>query len=229
MHPAQKSHLDLCLKDIAATNRFGKALADAYPEGFICALKGTLGAGKTALVKALGQAIGVKEVISSPTFTMLNEYVSGRLPLYHLDLYRAHETGETMDLGFLSMELEELLSEPSYMMAEWPQYFLVEGQSFFAGRDYLEIELEISGDVKGSLPAQPGQSSRVLREATGPREENKEPFVTLDNSQNFAPEKEAKPQLEGEERIAHLRFLGRQEEAVISHLGKELADILIYL
>lgn len=229
MHPAQKSHLDLCLKDISATNRFGKALADVYPEGFICALKGPLGAGKTALVKALGQAIGVKEVISSPTFTMLNEYVSGRLPLYHLDLYRAHETGETMDLGFLSMELEELLCEPSYMMAEWPQYFLVEGQSFFAGRDYLEIELEISVDVKRSLSVQPAQSSRVLREATGPREENKEPNVALDNSQNFAPEKEAKPQLEGEERIAHLRFLGRQEEAVISHLGKELADILIYL
>lgn len=227
MHPAQTAKLDLWLKDISATNRLGRVLADVYPQGFTCALKGTLGAGKTALVKALGQAIGVKEVISSPTFTMLNEYVSGRLPLYHLDLYRAHETGETMDLAFLSMELEELLSEPSYMMAEWPQYFLVEGESFFAGRDYLEIELEMGGDVKGFAEAE--QSSGVLREATGPREENKGTNIALGNSDYLSSEKEPQTPREGEERIAHLRFLGRQEGTVISHLGKELADILIYL
>ena len=90
-------------------------------------------------------------------------------------------------------------------------------------------------------PGQSGQSFRVLREATGPREENKRTNITLDNQENFGAEKEPKSTAEknaisnnnkegeGEERIAHLRFLGRQEEAVISHLGKELADILIYL
>ena len=132
------------LKNLEETNRFGRELAEAASDGLLVALKGTLGAGKTALVKAVGAGLGVEEVISSPTFTMLNEYHSGRLPLYHLDLYRAHETGEKLDLSFLAMELDELDREPNLMMIVWPQYFLLDGEDYFQSRDHLLIELEVA-------------------------------------------------------------------------------------
>jgi tRNA A37 threonylcarbamoyladenosine biosynthesis protein TsaE len=99
------------LGGLPQTKRFGLELAHAVGNGAIIALSGTLGAGKTTLVKAVGSGLGVTEVISSPTFTMLNEYHSGRLSLFHLDLYRAGETGETIDLSMLALELDEVLDE----------------------------------------------------------------------------------------------------------------------
>jgi tRNA A37 threonylcarbamoyladenosine biosynthesis protein TsaE len=111
-----------------------------------------LGAGKTALVKSVGAALGVKEMISSPTFTMLNEYHSGRLPLYHLDLYRAREDASS-SLDFLAMELDELLSEKNaggffpVAFIEWSSYFEVNGEPYLGGadgRDHLAIEISFS-------------------------------------------------------------------------------------
>lgn len=64
------------------------SLGRLLPAGSVILLEGNLGAGKTTLVQGIGEGLGIKDTIDSPTFTLINEYLEGRIPLYHLDLYR---------------------------------------------------------------------------------------------------------------------------------------------
>lgn len=85
-----------------------------------------MGAGKTTFVKGLAQGLGVKEVVQSPTFTMLNEYHSGRLPLYHLDLYRLSESSQTQARALadqLILELDEFILKKMVCVIEWSELF----------------------------------------------------------------------------------------------------------
>lgn len=210
------------LGGLPETNRFGHELAHAVGDGAIIALSGTLGAGKTTLVKAVGKGLGVVEVISSPTFTMLNEYHSGRLSLFHLDLYRAGETGESIDLSMLALELDEVLDDlnagsahgvgvPSALvMIEWPLYFLVDGESYLADKDYLEISLDLV--KQGSLlpvvrGSQEGATEKVLQET-------------------YEAENPIKDGV-GEARIANLVGHGPQSSQVIGRLQSALPDMVI--
>lgn len=70
------------------TERFGLELAETLRPGDVLALVGDLGAGKTTLTKYIAKGLGVTEMVTSPTFTIVNEYLSGRIPLYHFDAYR---------------------------------------------------------------------------------------------------------------------------------------------
>lgn len=76
------------LADAQATRSLGISLGQSLPTGSIILMEGDLGAGKTTLVQGIGEGLGITEPIVSPTFTLINEYTEGRLPLYHLDLYR---------------------------------------------------------------------------------------------------------------------------------------------
>ena len=76
------------LPDAQATQHLGIRLGKSLPAGSILLLEGDLGSGKTTLVQGMGRGLGIQEPIVSPTFTLINEYIEGRLPLYHLDLYR---------------------------------------------------------------------------------------------------------------------------------------------
>ncbi len=116
-----KDSLTLQLSDLAATDRLAAALASAVQEQAIIALNGPLGVGKTRLVQGAAKALGIKEVVNSPTFTMMNEYHSGRLPLYHFDLYRLSEANALSLVQMLGTELEELLAGPSVIMIEWAE------------------------------------------------------------------------------------------------------------
>lgn len=116
------------LPDAAATRELGAFLGRTVQNRTVLALVGPLGSGKTSLVQGLGAGLGVMETVSSPTFTMLNEYHSGRLPLYHLDLYRLKEEawhgsdqgGSAMDL--FRAELEEILAQPEVVVVvEWAE------------------------------------------------------------------------------------------------------------
>ncbi|MGB5596008.1 MAG: tRNA (adenosine(37)-N6)-threonylcarbamoyltransferase complex ATPase subunit type 1 TsaE, partial [Crocosphaera sp.] len=78
----------LILPNFEATKALGQQLGQNLPEGSVLLLKGDLGAGKTTLVQGIGEGLGITDPIVSPTFTLINEYNQGRLPLYHLDLYR---------------------------------------------------------------------------------------------------------------------------------------------
>lgn len=78
----------LFLPNPAATHALGVQLGRDLPPGAVLLLEGDLGSGKTSLVQGIGQGLGISDAIVSPTFTLINEYEGGRLPLYHLDLYR---------------------------------------------------------------------------------------------------------------------------------------------
>ncbi|HEY9869247.1 MAG TPA: tRNA (adenosine(37)-N6)-threonylcarbamoyltransferase complex ATPase subunit type 1 TsaE [Candidatus Obscuribacterales bacterium] len=116
------------LPDAAATRELGAFLGRAVQDRAVLALVGPLGSGKTTLVQGLAAGLGVTETVSSPTFTMLNEYHSGRLPLYHLDLYRLEEDARSgSDPGgsaraLFRAELEEILDQSqAVVVVEWAE------------------------------------------------------------------------------------------------------------
>jgi tRNA threonylcarbamoyladenosine biosynthesis protein TsaE len=91
----------------------GAALAPSLLPGDVISLSGDLGAGKTVFTQGLGAALGVRDPITSPSFTLLHEY-SGRYPLLHLDVYRLGSIQEVLDLGF-----DELLDAGGILVVEW--------------------------------------------------------------------------------------------------------------
>ena len=100
---------------LADTDRLGALIAEAVEPGDVLALIGTLGAGKTRLVQALAVALGnAGESITSPTFVLVNEYTSGRLPLYHFDVYRLKDDDEFLELG-----AEEYFDREGVTLIEW--------------------------------------------------------------------------------------------------------------
>ena len=81
------------------TEAVGAALAKILLPGDIVAYRGDLGAGKTAFTRGLAQGLGCKEPVTSPTYTIVNEYLSGRIPLFHFDMYRLHSSDDLWGIG----------------------------------------------------------------------------------------------------------------------------------
>jgi tRNA threonylcarbamoyladenosine biosynthesis protein TsaE len=96
------------------TRAFGLEIADALEPGDVVALIGDLGTGKTALTKYIAEGLGISEEINSPTFTIVKEYRSGRLPLYHFDVYRLSDGMEFLDTG-----AEDYLEDSGLSVIEW--------------------------------------------------------------------------------------------------------------
>ncbi len=94
------------------TMKLSEKLGTLVQPGDVITLEGDLGAGKTSFTKGLAKGLGVKRVVNSPTFTIIKEY-KGRLPLYHMDVYRMED--ETEDLG-----LEEYFYGEGVSVIEWP-------------------------------------------------------------------------------------------------------------
>lgn len=138
----------LCYKTTTPeeTRRFGEALGQVLEPGDLLALVGGLGAGKTCLSQGILAGIGVKGPVSSPTFTIVNEY-QGRLPVYHLDVYRLEDPTELEDLGY-----EELFYGDGVTVIEW-----ADKVEELLPREHLRIEL-----------VAPGRESPTC----GPEEEN---------------------------------------------------------
>lgn len=89
----------------------------SFPDKKIFAFQGELGAGKTTFIKALCQQLGVKDSMSSPSFSLVNEYKSeDENPIYHFDLYRLKNAQEAFDIG-----MEEYLYSGNYCFVEWPE------------------------------------------------------------------------------------------------------------
>lgn len=106
--------MTITLKGTEKTEDFGKEFAESLEKDSVIALMGPLGAGKTTLSKAIAKGLGVTETITSPTFTIVQEYESGRLPLYHFDVYRVHDEEELFEMGF-----EEYLHKGGVCLIEW--------------------------------------------------------------------------------------------------------------
>lgn len=119
------------------TRSLGLEIANALEPGDIVALIGDLGTGKTALTKYIAEGLGIKEEISSPTFTIVKEYKSGRLPLYHFDVYRLGSGDELLDIG-----AEEMLEGDGACVIEWADIVadVLPADSLVVKLDYGEDE-----------------------------------------------------------------------------------------
>ena len=100
----------------AETEALGAALADRLKPGAVVAFSGDLGAGKTAFVRGMARGLGIPERVTSPTFTIVNEYEGGRLPLFHFDMYRLGSSDELFDIGW-----EDYLIRGGVCAVEWSE------------------------------------------------------------------------------------------------------------
>ena len=98
------------------TEELGVRLAERLEPGNVVAFTGDLGAGKTAFTRGLARGLGITDRVSSPTFTIVNEYEGGRLPLFHFDLYRLSSSDELFDIGW-----EDYLARGGVCAVEWSE------------------------------------------------------------------------------------------------------------
>lgn len=105
---------EIIIRNEEETRSFGHELAKALKPNDVVALIGDLGTGKTTLSKYIAEGLGVKEMITSPTFTIVCEYHSGRLPLYHFDVYRVDDPDTLFEIG-----AEEYFYAGGVSIVEW--------------------------------------------------------------------------------------------------------------
>ena len=100
----------------AETEAVGAALGAILPAGTVIAYRGDLGAGKTAFTRGLARGLGYTEPVTSPTYTVCNEYLGGRLPLFHFDMYRLRSAEDLWDIGW-----EDYLDRNGVCAVEWSE------------------------------------------------------------------------------------------------------------
>ena len=98
------------------TEAVGVALGKIIPAGTVLAYRGDLGAGKTAFTRGLARGLGCREIVTSPTYTIVNEYLGGRLPLFHFDMYRLSSADDLFDIGW-----EDYLDRGGICAVEWSE------------------------------------------------------------------------------------------------------------
>ena len=108
--------MEYCSNSVAETEELGAQLAARLRPGDVVAYTGDLGAGKTAFTRGIARGLGIPERVTSPTFTIVNEYEGGRLPLFHFDLYRLGDPEELFDIG-----CEDYLARGGVCAVEWSE------------------------------------------------------------------------------------------------------------
>ena len=119
------------------TMNIAKDIADTFQGGEFVAMYGDLGAGKTAFVQGVAKALGINAHVTSPTFTIVNEY-DGRLPLYHFDVYRICDAYEMYEIGF-----DEYIGSNGVCIVEWAELI----EELFPS-EYLKITI-LKDESKG--------------------------------------------------------------------------------
>jgi len=100
----------------AETEAIGSALGKSIKPGTVIAYRGDLGAGKTAFTRGLAKGLGCTEIVTSPTYTIVNEYLGGRIPLFHFDMYRLRSSDDLFDIGW-----EDYLERGGVCAVEWSE------------------------------------------------------------------------------------------------------------
>ena len=100
----------------AETEAVGAALGKILKPGTVIAYRGDLGAGKTAFTRGLARGLGSSEMVTSPTYTIVNEYLGGRMPLFHFDMYRLASSDDLWDIGW-----EDYLDRNGVCAVEWSE------------------------------------------------------------------------------------------------------------
>jgi len=127
------------------TFALGRELGESLEAGALVGLVGDLGSGKTLFVKGLAKGLGIEERVHSPTFSLVNEYVGGRLPCFHLDLYRLESRGQIQGAG-----LDELMDvRDGVVVVEWYDRFA--DLRFPAPPKSCVIRFETLGDLERAL------------------------------------------------------------------------------
>ena len=136
------------------TQELASALARLCGPGDLLVLAGEMGAGKTAFAQGFARGLGVRDAVTSPTFTIVREYAGDRLALHHLDVYRLDQIREVTELG-----VAEMLDEDAVMLVEWGDAVLPA-----LGDHYLEIRITFGeGDDDRRLDLAPRGGSWVAR------------------------------------------------------------------
>ncbi|RYL88485.1 tRNA (adenosine(37)-N6)-threonylcarbamoyltransferase complex ATPase subunit type 1 TsaE [Sporolactobacillus sp. THM19-2] len=135
------------------TMNFAEKMAEHLTANDVLTLSGELGTGKTVFTKGLARGLGIKEMVSSPTFTVVKEYRSGRLPLFHMDVYRI---SDDEDIG-----LEDYYDQGGVTVIEWAENI----PSWLPG-DYLSVAIARTGQTERSLmlSAHGARSETLYRE-----------------------------------------------------------------
>ena len=108
--------MSVITKSPEQTEALGKKLAELLRPGDVIAYYGDLGAGKTAFTRGIAAGLGIQESVTSPTYTIVNEYLSGRMPLFHFDMYRLSSSDELFDIGW-----EDYLARGGVCAVEWSE------------------------------------------------------------------------------------------------------------
>ena len=98
------------------TERLAAAWAKLLRPGTVIAYRGDLGAGKTAFTRGLARGLGIVDPVTSPTYTIVNEYLDGRIPLFHFDMYRLHSADDLFDIGW-----DDYLERGGICAVEWSE------------------------------------------------------------------------------------------------------------
>ena len=129
------------------TEKVGQALGAVLAPGTILAYEGDLGAGKTAFTRGLARGLGATETVTSPTYTIVNEYLSGRLPLFHFDMYRLASSDDLWDIGW-----EDYLERGGVCAVEWSENVRD------AMEDAIIVRIEKTGEDSRCITIEGGDS-----------------------------------------------------------------------
>ena len=131
----------------AETEAVGESLAKVLLPGTVIAYRGDLGAGKTAFTRGLARGLGCDDMVTSPTYTIVNEYLSGRLPLFHFDMYRLGSAEELWDIGW-----EDYLDRGGVCAVEWSEHVEEALESF------ILVNIEKTGDESRRITIEGGEN-----------------------------------------------------------------------
>ena len=129
------------------TEALGQALGAVLVPGTVLAYAGDLGAGKTAFTRGLARGLGVSDPVTSPTYTIVNEYLGGRMPLFHFDMYRLHSSDDLWDIGW-----EDYLERGGICAVEWSENVAD------AMEDAIIITIEKLGDETRRITVEGGEN-----------------------------------------------------------------------
>ena len=130
----------------AETEAVGAFLAEQLTPGMVIAYRGDLGAGKTAFTRGLARGLGIKDPVTSPTYTIVNEYLGGRIPLFHFDMYRLSCADDLFDIGW-----EDYLERGGVCAVEWSENVAD------ALEDPITVTIEKTGEESRKITVTGGQ------------------------------------------------------------------------
>lgn len=137
------------------TFEIGKNFSKELAPGDCVMLIGDLGAGKTAFTSGVAAGFGITDHVSSPTFTIVNEYQNGSTPLFHFDLYRLNHEDDLYDIGF-----EDYLERKGICLLEWPDLAMDIVDTYYCVR--IEKDLEISDDYRKIIITKSGNKNEHI-------------------------------------------------------------------